>query len=57
MAYGDFRSGYLIVDGPGVRALRDPFTDKPYVIFYTTKWVGGEVIDFDAIKLLKFAAS
>ena len=39
------------------RVLRDPFTAKPYVLFYTTKRVGGGVQDFDAIKLLKMAAS
>ena len=37
--------------------IRDPFTAKPYVLFYTTKRVGGGVQDFDAIKLLKFAVS
>ena len=37
--------------------LRDPFTAKPYILFYTTKRVGGGVQDFDAIKLLKFAGS
>ena len=42
---------------PGVRVLRDPYSAKPYVLFYTTKRVGGGVQDFDAIKLLKFAAS
>jgi HK97 family phage major capsid protein len=57
VAFGDFRRGYLIVDRQGVRVLRDPFTAKPYVLFYTTKRVGGGVQDFDAIKLLKFAAS
>jgi len=57
IAFGDFRRGYLIVDRQGVRVLRDPFTAKPYVLFYTTKRVGGGVQDFDAIKLLKFAAS
>ena len=41
--------------GPGVRVLRDPYSAKPYVLFYTTKRVGGGVQDFDAIKLLKFA--
>ena len=40
-----------------VNVLRDPFSAKPYVLFYTTKWVGGGVQDFDAIKLVKFAAS
>ncbi len=56
MAFGDFRRGYLIVDRVGIRVLRDPYSSKPYVLFYTTKRVGGGVQDFDAIKLLKFAA-
>ena len=49
--------GYLIVDRAGVTVLRDPYSAKPYVLFYTTKRVGGGVQDFDAIKLLKFAVS
>ena len=57
IAFGDFRRGYLIVDRQGVRVLRDPYSAKPYVLFYTTKRVGGGVQDFDAIKLMKFAAS
>jgi HK97 family phage major capsid protein len=57
IAFGDFKHGYLVVDRQGVHVLRDPFTAKPYVLFYTTKRVGGGVQDFDAIKLLKFAAS
>jgi HK97 family phage major capsid protein len=57
IAFGDFRRGYLIVDRVGVRVLRDPYSAKPYVLFYTTKRVGGGVQDFDAIKFLKFAAS
>jgi len=57
IAFGDFHRGYLIVDRQGVRVLRDPFSAKPYVLFYTTKRVGGGVQDFDAIKLLKFGTS
>ncbi len=57
VAFGEFHRGNLIVDRQGVRVLRDPFSAKPYVLFYTTKRVGGGVQDFDAIKLLKFAAS
>ncbi|MCL4768144.1 MAG: phage major capsid protein, partial [Hyphomicrobiaceae bacterium] len=57
LAFGDFRRGYLVVDRSGIRALRDPFTAKPYVLFYTTKRVGGGVQDFNAIKLLKLSAS
>jgi hypothetical protein len=51
VAFGDFNRGYLIVDRQGVRVLRDPYSAKPYVLFYTTKRVGGGVQDFDAIKL------
>ena len=57
IAFGDFRRGYLIVDRQGARVLRDPYSLKPYVLFYTTKRVGGGVQNFDAIKLMKFAAS
>jgi HK97 family phage major capsid protein len=57
IAFGDFKRGYLIVDRAGVRVLRDPYSIKPNVLFYTTKRVGGGIQNFDAIKLLKFAAS
>jgi HK97 family phage major capsid protein len=57
LAFGDFQRGYLVVDRVGVRVLRDPYSAKPYVLFYTTKRVGGGVQDFDAIKVLKFAVS
>ncbi|KKX28058.1 phage major capsid protein [Rhizobium sp. LC145] len=57
IAFGDFRAGYLVVDRAGVRILRDPYSAKPYVLFYTTKRVGGGVQNFEAIKLVKFAAN
>lgn len=57
VAFGDFNRGYLIVDRAGVRVLRDPYSAKPYVLFYTTKRVGGGVQNFDAIKLLKFGTA
>ena len=57
IAFGDFAKGYLIVDRAGISVLRDPYSAKPYVLFYTTKRVGGGVQNFDAIKLLKIAAS
>jgi HK97 family phage major capsid protein len=56
MALGNFKTGYQIVDRFGVRLLRDPFTAKPYVIFYTTKRTGGGVVNFEAIKFLRFTA-
>jgi HK97 family phage major capsid protein len=57
IAFGNFQRGYLVVDRVGVRILRDPYSAKPYVLFYTTKRVGGGVQDFNAIKLLKFSVS
>jgi HK97 family phage major capsid protein len=57
LAFGDFRRGYVVVDRMGIRILRDPYSAKPYVLFYTTKRVGGGVQDFEAIKLLKFGVS
>lgn len=57
IAFGDFKRGYLIVDRIGVRVLRDPYSAKPYVLFYTTKRVGGGVQNFEALKLLKFGTA
>lgn len=56
IAFGDFASGYTIAERPDLRILRDPFSAKPHVLFYATKRVGGDVSDFAAIKLLKFAS-
>lgn len=57
IAFGDFNAGYQIVDRQGLHILRDNLTAKPFVKFYTTKRVGGDVVNFEAIKLMKFAAS
>ena len=57
IAFGDFKRGYLVVDRQGVNVLRDPYSAKPYVLFYTTKRVGGGVQNFKAIKLLKFGTA
>ena len=57
IAFGDFRSGYTVAERPDMRVLRDPFSAKPHVLFYASKRVGGDVSDFAAIKLLKFAIS
>jgi HK97 family phage major capsid protein len=56
LAFANFREAYTIVDRQGIRVLRDPFTSKPYVLFYTTKRVGGGVLNFDAIKFMKFSS-
>lgn len=57
IAFGDFERGYLIVDRVGINTLRDPYSSKPFVLFYTTKRVGGGIQNFEAIKLLKFGTS
>jgi HK97 family phage major capsid protein len=57
IAFGDFGRGYLVNDRTGVRVLRDPFTNKPYVGFYATKRVGGGLLDPRAIRVIKMAAS
>jgi len=57
VAFGDFDAGYTIAERPDLRILRDPFSAKPHVLFYATKRVGGDVSDFNAIKVLKFATS
>ena len=56
LAFGDFKEAYTIVDRIGVRTLRDPFTAKPYVVFYSTKRTGGGAINFEAVKFLKLSA-
>ena len=57
IAFGDMRAAYQIVDRMGVRVLRDPYTAKPFVLFYTTKRVGGDVVNFEALKLVRFASA
>lgn len=57
MIYGDFREGYTVVDRIGIRVLRDPYTQKQYVKFYTTKRVGGAVTNYQALKVLDVQAS
>jgi len=57
LAFGDFKRGYTIVDRKGMTMLRDPYSNKPYVGFYTVKRVGGAIVNSEAIKLVKFAVS
>jgi HK97 family phage major capsid protein len=57
IAYGNFKVGYLIVDRPGVRILRDPYTTKGQTKVYAYQYVGGDVLNHAAIKLLKFSAA
>ncbi|MEE4154464.1 MAG: phage major capsid protein [Erythrobacter sp.] len=56
IAFGNFRHGYLITEHSATMVLRDPYSNKPFVHFYATKRVGGQVLNSDAIKLLKIEA-
>jgi HK97 family phage major capsid protein len=53
IAFGDFNQTYLIIDRIGIRVLRDPFTNKPYVMFYTTKRVGGGLLSPEPMRFMK----
>jgi HK97 family phage major capsid protein len=55
IAFGNFKAGYVIAERNATTILRDPYTNKPYVHFYATKRVGGQVVNSEAIKLLRFA--
>ena len=54
IAFGNFQAGYTIAERNETSILRDPYTKKPYVYFYATKRVGGQVVNSEAIKLLRF---
>ena len=55
LAFGDFSKGYGIIDRVGMRMLRDPYTERPSIAYYTTKRVGGGVLDSNAIVGLELA--
>ena len=56
LAFGDFREAYIILDRVGIRLLRDPYTNKPYVNFYVTKRVGNMILNTEAVKFIKCEA-
>lgn len=56
IVFANFKAGYQIVDRLGIRVIRDELTNKPFIRFYTVRRTGGDVIDFEAFKFLKFAA-
>jgi HK97 family phage major capsid protein len=57
IAFGNFQNGYIITERFATRVLRDPYSNKPFVNFYATRRVGGQVLDSEAIKLVKVATS
>ncbi|RWN51397.1 MAG: phage major capsid protein [Mesorhizobium sp.] len=56
VAFGDFKAAYTIVDRLGITLLRDNLTAKPYVKFYNRRRVGGDVVNFEAVKLMLTSA-
>lgn len=56
VVYGDIRASYVIVDRVGLSIMRDPYTNKPYVNFYTRKRTGGGIRNYQAFKVLKMGA-
>jgi HK97 family phage major capsid protein len=57
IAFGDFQQAYIVVEKPGLRLLRDPYSSKPNVLFYAYRRVGGGLLNSEAVKLLKVAGS
>ncbi len=57
IAFGDFKAAYVVVERRGTAMLRDPYTAKPFVKFYTTKRIGGGIMNYEAMKFMKFSAS
>lgn len=56
IAFGDFKRAYTIVDRRGISIIKDPYTNKGMIEFYTSKRVGGGITNFEAVKLMKFSA-
>lgn len=55
IAFGNWQAAYYVVDRPGVRFMRDPYTSKPNVLFYAYRRIGGGLANSEAVKLLKIS--
>jgi HK97 family phage major capsid protein len=55
--FGNFEKGYTIVEKFGNYMMRDPYTKRPFIKFYTSKKIGGDVIDGNAFKILNIKPS
>ena len=56
IAFGDMEECYQIVDRLGLTTMVDPYTAKPWVKYYTRGRVGGDVLNFEALKFIKFGS-
>jgi HK97 family phage major capsid protein len=52
--FANLKEAYQIIDRSHLHVLRDPYSAKPFVEFYVTKRTGGDVINFEAIKVISF---
>ena len=56
IAFGDFKRAYRIIDHVnGIRMLRDPYSSKGYVLFYTIGRLAAGISNYEAIKFMKIA--
>jgi HK97 family phage major capsid protein len=55
IAFGNWQASYYVVDRPGVRFMRDPYTSKPAIVFYAYRRIGGALANSEAVKLLKIS--
>lgn len=56
LGFGNLSEAYQIVDRQGIRVLRDPYSSKPFIEYYSTYRVGGDVLNSEAYKLIEFKA-
>ena len=54
--FGDIKKAYTIVDRGDISIQRDPFSSKPYINFFTTKRIGGDVVNPNAINIMRIGA-
>ncbi len=53
--YGDIKKSYMIIDRLGMRILRDPYTNKPFIGYTAYKRSGGDYISYEGVKIGKLA--
>jgi HK97 family phage major capsid protein len=57
IAFVNLAKAYTIIEQPGVKFLADPYTNKPNVLLYSYRRIGGGLNNSEAVKLLKFGTS
>lgn len=57
LAFGNFKRGYAIVNRAGTTLIRDNITAKGTTKFNFRRRFGGGIVNYEAIKLMRFATS